>query len=231
MECEGVIAIQLRTCINGAKINHILTLLEVFNDISFRCLHLTVGRLCEDKHVCARPANHRILASFTKELVSTSTAIEPVVAITAIQLVVIVADGGDPAVQKRLDQIQAETLSRTTFLLVAEEYLQAAYDRELAEATMRKKVWHVETLAAPLHHRPINAITAAEILHLLKEVEHSGRRETAKELSGTLSGVFRLAVVTLRADSDSTYAVKGALLPVKVTSRAAITDEKVLGSS
>jgi hypothetical protein len=49
-----------------------------------------------------------------------------------------VADGGDPTVQKRLDQIQAETLSRTTFLLVAEKYLQAAYDRELAEATMLK---------------------------------------------------------------------------------------------
>jgi integrase len=140
-----------------------------------------------------------------------------------------VADGGDPAVQKRLDQIQAETLSRTTFLLVAEEYLQAAYDRELAEVTMRKKVWHVETLATPLHHRPINEITAAEILHLLKKIEHSGRRETAKKLSGTLSGVFRLAVVTLRADSDPTYAVKGALLPVKVTNRAAITDETVLG--
>ena len=41
--------------------------------------------------------------------------------------------------KKRLDQIQAETLSRITFLLMAEEFLQMAYDRELADATMRKK--------------------------------------------------------------------------------------------
>jgi len=139
------------------------------------------------------------------------------------------AAGTDPAVQKRLDQIEAETQARTTFLLVAEEYLQMAYDRELADATMRKKIWHIHTLAEPLHHRPINDITSAEILHLLKKVEHSGRRETAKKLRGTLSGVFRLAVVTLRAENDPTYAVKGALLPVKVTNRAAITDEAMLG--
>ena len=119
------------------------------------------------------------------------------------------AEGGDPAVQKRLDQIQAETLARTAFLLVAEEYLQMACDRELADATIRKKIWHVHTLAEALHQRPIKDISAAEILHLLKKVEHSGRRETAKKLRGTLSGIFRLAVVTLRADNDPTAAIKG----------------------
>jgi hypothetical protein len=100
------------------------------------------------------------------------------------------ANGDDPAVQKRLNQIEAETQSRRTFRLVAEEYLQMARDRELAETTLRKKIWHVETLAAPLHNRPINEITSAEILHLLKKVEASGRRETAKKLRGTLSGIF-----------------------------------------
>ncbi|MEL7026796.1 MAG: integrase arm-type DNA-binding domain-containing protein [Pseudomonadota bacterium] len=139
------------------------------------------------------------------------------------------AAGKNPAVEKRLAEIEAETLARTTFLLIAEEYLQMAYDRELADATMRKKIWHVHTLAEPLHHHPINEITPAEILHLLKQVERSGRRETAKKLRGTLSGVFRLAVVTLRAETDPTAAVKGSLLPVKVTNRAAITDEERFG--
>ena len=35
--------------------------------------------------------------------------------------------------------------------------------------------------------------------------------------------------MTLRADNDPAQAVKGALLPVKVTNRAAITDETVFG--
>jgi len=141
----------------------------------------------------------------------------------------LLAEGGDPSVQKRIEQIEAETQARTTFLLVAEEYIQQSYDRELADATMRKKIWHIHTLAEPLHHRPINEISAAEILHLLKKVEHSGRRETTKKLRGTISAVFRLAIVTLRAQNDPTLAIKGALLPVKVNNRAAITDEKVFG--
>jgi len=91
-----------------------------------------------------------------------------------------------------------------------------AYDRELADQTMKKKHWHISTLAEPLHHRPINEITSAEILHLLKGIERSGRRETAKNLQSTLSAIFRLAVVTLRAENDPTYAVKGALLSPKV---------------
>lgn len=141
----------------------------------------------------------------------------------------LLAKGIDPGVQKKLDKITADTNARMTFLLVAEEYLQMAYDRELADATLRKKEWHNHKLAAPLHKRPINEITSAEILDLLKRIEHSGRRETAKKLRGTLSVIFRLAVVTLRAENDPTYAVKGALLPVKVTNRAAITDEKAFG--
>jgi hypothetical protein len=37
----------------------------------------------------------------------------------------------------------------------------------------------LEDLAAPLHKRPMTAITAAEILEVLKRVEKSGRREPA----------------------------------------------------
>ena len=140
------------------------------------------------------------------------------------------AEGIDPSAQRRLDQIEAETQARTTFLLVAEEYLEMAQDRELSDQTMKKKVWQIHTLAEPLHQRPINEISSAEVLHLLKKIEQSGRRETAKKLRGTLSAVFRLAVMTLRADNDPTYAIKGALLPPKIVSRAAITDERQFGA-
>ena len=63
---------------------------------------------------------------------------------------VVLDEDRDPAVQKRLDDIEAETQARTTLWLVAESYLQMAYERELANATIRKKTWHVEKLAAPL---------------------------------------------------------------------------------
>jgi integrase len=48
-------------------------------------------------------------------------------------------------------------------------------------------------------------------------------------LRGTIGAVFRLTVVTLRADSDPTTVLHGALQPAKAVARPAITDEGELG--
>ncbi|WP_425507705.1 phage integrase central domain-containing protein [Sulfitobacter aestuariivivens] len=64
--------------------------------------------------------------------------------------------------------------------------------------------WHIDNLAKPIHNRPIDQINAAELLHLLKPIERSGRRETAKKLRATISAVFPLAMVTMRAPGPAT---------------------------
>ncbi len=141
----------------------------------------------------------------------------------------LLADGQDPSVQKKLDAIDAHVKARMTFKEVADEYYDNLVDRGLADATLRKKRWHIDDLAKPLHSRPIDQITAAELLHLLKPIERSGRRETAKKLRATISAVFRLAMVTMRAPADPSAALKDALLPPKVKGRAAITDQAEFG--
>jgi hypothetical protein len=85
-------------------------------------------------------------------------------------------------------------------------------------------------LAAPLRDRPIAEITPVEILVILRRLEKLGQRETAKRLRASIGKVCRLAVVTLRATSDPTYALKDALAPPIVVHRAAITEEKELGA-
>jgi len=141
----------------------------------------------------------------------------------------LLADGIDPSVQKQLDRIDAQVKARMTFKEIAEEYYQGLVERELAPSTLRKKRWHIEDLAKALHNRPIDQITAAELLFLLKPIEKSGRRETAKKLRATISAIFRLAMVTMRAPADPSAVLKDALLPPKVKGRAAITDEKEFG--
>ncbi|WP_338548961.1 tyrosine-type recombinase/integrase [Roseovarius phycicola] len=142
----------------------------------------------------------------------------------------LLAEGRDPSVQKKLDRIAAETQARTTFKLIAEEHLANMEDRRLAPTTLTKNNWLLMRLAEPLHKRPISEISSAEVLHLLQQVERSGRRETAIRLRSILSGVFRLAIVTLRAESDPTEPLKGALRPPKVVNRPAITDENAFGA-
>ena len=137
--------------------------------------------------------------------------------------------GKDPSAERKLGRIAAAAAAQSTFGLVAEEFLANMAGNGLSEMTRNKNRWLLEDLAAPLSKRPIADITPAEILDLLKRVEKSGRRESARRLRSRISAVFRLAIVTMRATSDPTAALKGALLQVKVTHRAAITDEKQLG--
>jgi integrase len=87
----------------------------------------------------------------------------------------------------------------------------------------------LQVLAAPLTRRPIADIMPIEVLDVLKRIEKSGRRETARKLRGAIGGVFRYAIVTLRATNDPTVPLRGALLQPNVEHRPAITDERELG--
>jgi integrase len=137
--------------------------------------------------------------------------------------------GINPSAQKKRDKANALFVSRNTFGLVAQEQLEIFEDKGLAEVTMDKHRWLLTSLASSLIERPIAEITPAELLDLLRKVERSGRRETAKKLRADIAAVFRLAVVTGRAAVDPTLALKGAIAPPKPQGRAAITDEKEFG--
>ena len=140
------------------------------------------------------------------------------------------ADGSDPAVKRKLDKIAAATAAQNTFGAVAAEYLANMAANGVIEKTVSKNRWLLEDLAAPLSARPAAEIVPAEILTILKRIEKSGRRDTARRLRGVMGSVFRLAVLTLRATNDPTFALRGALLKPNVTHRPAITDERQLGA-
>jgi integrase len=141
----------------------------------------------------------------------------------------VLASGIDPARKREQDRIAASIAAANTFGVIAAEYLERLHSENASESTISKNKWLLENLAAPITKRPIAEISSAEILQLLQRIEKSGRRDTAHRLRGTIGSVFRYAVRTLRAPMDPTVALKGALLKVEVTHRAAITDEHKLG--
>ena len=119
----------------------------------------------------------------------------------------LLASGVDPNVKKKLDKLAAEASAQNTFGLIAAEFVHRHEEKGSAHRTKEKIRWLLTEVAAPLSNRPIAEITSAEVLDLLKRVEHSGRRETAKRLRATISAVFRLAIATLRASNDPTTAL------------------------
>lgn len=141
----------------------------------------------------------------------------------------LLVDGVDPSAKRKQEKANTSATAANTFGAVAAELIARKEAEEAAESTLSKNRWLLEDLASPLANRPIAEITAAEVLQLLKRIETSGRRETTRRLRGMIGSVFRYAIVTLRATSDPTQALYGALLAPKVQHRAAIVDEKGLG--
>ena len=141
----------------------------------------------------------------------------------------LVSDGIDPSARKKLEKQGVADNAQNTFKVSADGYLAHLKDNQRAVTTLEKNTWLLLDLAKPLHERPIRDITAAEILGIIKKVEKSGRRETARRLRGAIGSVFRFAIANVRAENDPTFALRGALLQPIVTHRPAITDEKKLG--
>jgi integrase len=142
----------------------------------------------------------------------------------------LLANGIDPSRQKKLDKIAAASAAKNTFGAIVEEHLKNLEESGTAASTMTKNRWYLQNLASPLTELPITEITSAEILSLLKKIEKSGRRETARKVRGSIGSVFRLAIITLRATNDPTFPLRRALLKPNVQHRPAIIDEVQLGA-
>lgn len=142
----------------------------------------------------------------------------------------LVAQGVDPSAHRRNEKVAAATAAQNTFGVIAAEYVEKLRAEGKSDATLSKNAWLLADLAKPVAERPITEITPAEVLALLKRIETSGRRDTARRLRGTIGSVYRYAIASLRATNDPTYALRGALLAPQVKHRAAITDERQLGA-
>jgi len=140
----------------------------------------------------------------------------------------LLADGIDPALEKKR---RAQELSNAvTFRAVADEYVAKLKREGRAEATIAKTEWLLAFADADLGAKPIRAVDAPAVLKVLRAVENRGRYESARRLRSTIGSVVRYAVATARADADPTYALRGALIQVRATPRAAITEPKALGA-
>ncbi|WP_245409934.1 tyrosine-type recombinase/integrase [Pararhizobium haloflavum] len=119
--------------------------------------------------------------------------------------------GVDPSDVRKQEAARNEVLQKETFGNLADEYIDRLRREGRADVTVEKNEWLLKTLASPLAEKPIRDITAAEILALIQKIEASGRIHSAHRVRSAISAVYRLAVATLRAETDPTFALKGAL--------------------
>jgi integrase len=137
----------------------------------------------------------------------------------------LVADGVDPSARRR----EAKAARANTFEGVALEWL-ALQSKRLGAATLAKKRGWIEQFLLPwIGRTPIAAVPAAELLAALRRIEARGLHETAHRTRSLAGNVFRYAIATGRAERDVAADLRGALAPVVVTNRAAITEPARVG--
>jgi len=135
----------------------------------------------------------------------------------------VLARGDDPGEQIKLERIAATVAASNSFKAVADEWLTKAEREGRSAVTMKKLRWLLDFINASIGKRPITAITAQELLTMLRKMESKGKYETAKRLRSTCSQIFRYAIATARAERDVAADLRGALITPQPVHRAAIT--------
>ena len=139
------------------------------------------------------------------------------------------AEGLNPAAQRKVEKITGLLAKANTFRAVAEEWLTKAEREGRAEVTIGKLRWLLAFAYPILGDRKVADIKAPELLAVLRGVEKRGHHETARRLRSTCGQVFRYAIATGRSDRDVSADLRGALIVPKVTHRAAITTPAEVG--
>ncbi len=132
----------------------------------------------------------------------------------------LVKQGMNPSHARQLDQIKRVQDSGNTFEAVAREWV-ALKDWE--EVTKSRRLDMLTRVVFPkIGALPVKQITPAHILDVLKAAHEKNGPTVAQEAKRTMSGVFDLAISTLRADTDPTYPVRKALPTNKTQHKRAL---------
>jgi Integrase len=141
----------------------------------------------------------------------------------------LLANGRDPAHERRAERLAAKVAAANTFGAIAQEFIERRQHDGLADATIGKAKWLLSLLEPSLGRVPITEISPLMLLNAIAEVQATGRRETGQRLRSFAGRVFRYAVITGRALHNPAGELRGALVTPRVRHHPAIIDRKLLG--
>lgn len=140
----------------------------------------------------------------------------------------LLANGGDPSAQKQAAKAARAEAGANSFEVIAREFVEVRGKRsETGDARLHRILEH--DLFPYLGHRPIEEITAAELLQTLRRIEGRGAIATAHKAKQAAGQVFRYAIATGRAQRDIAADLKGALTTNNTTHHATLLDPKEIG--
>lgn len=142
----------------------------------------------------------------------------------------LLAQGQDPRAVRRAERARQQHQAAHTLAACVREWaarhLAARSPSHRAGVLRRLERWVLPALGA----RPVADVTPLDVLAVLRRIADAGKLETAHRVRQALGQVCRYAVVTGRAASDPTAALRGALPPTTPTHMPAPTDPATVGA-
>jgi integrase len=118
-------------------------------------------------------------------------------------------NGIDPSEQRKQEKISYQN----TFELVAMEWHEQQSSK-WSEGYSKTNLCRMKRNLFPaIGSKPVNTISAPELLALLRKIEARGTRDIAHCVLTLSSSIFRYAIATGRADRDPAADLRGALAP------------------
>lgn len=141
----------------------------------------------------------------------------------------LLAEGIDPGEHRKMVKAAGAEAAANTFKALALEWL-ASRESVVAPVQVEKARARLLKDVMPwLGEKPITAITAPDVLAVMRRIDERGARYTAHKVKSEISQIIRFAIATGRADRDPCPDLRGALPAAKETHHAAITRPEEVG--
>ena len=140
----------------------------------------------------------------------------------------LLAKGVDPRETKKAQKAAGKQEAETLEIIAREWY--AKFSPSWAPSHAKTTIRRLELFIFPwLGTKPVKAVSAPELLSVLRRIEAKGALETAHRVKQVCGQVFRYAIATGRAERDPSGDLRGAIPPASGKHMATITDPKEIG--
>lgn len=140
--------------------------------------------------------------------------------------------GTDPSeVRQAQKEAQQRGADQDSFEAITREWFRTVYQPSVSPGQATRTLRRLERDVLPwIGKDPIQLVTAAKVLQVLRRVEDRGAIETAHRELHAIGQVFRYGVATGRQEQDPTRDLRGALKPFQTTHMASITEPERVGA-
>ncbi len=136
----------------------------------------------------------------------------------------------DPSIAKRTAKNAAILGAENTFEIVAREW-HLKFLPNWTEGHANRIITRLENDIFPwIGKRPVDEVTAPELLGALRRIEKRGAADTAHRILQNCGQILRYAIATGRAQRDVAADLRGALAPEQRSHYPTITDPKAIGN-